>query len=232
MSTTHHVKMAKASQKDIDGAIELYQFLRAMSSGRSCPEVVDEFGYKGYEDLLERDAVDVEFALRAHERGDLFRVVWGLQVLLDPRNEVVDPNLPHLELHPKHEQAAKERDEARAQLAAVTAQRDALVKATGGFVDAFDGHGAFDGLFWGADSWMTAMRDALQAALRPTASAQPEQPQQPPTQQPAVAEPTIQSGECSFVGMPKTIERVGMPKDIARMVRLGEISIKAVSEEE
>lgn len=115
MSTTHHVKMAKASQKDIDAAIELHQFLRAMSSGRSCPEVVDEFGYKGYEDLLEREASDVEFALRAHERGDLFRVVWGLQVLLDPANEVVDPNLPHLELHPKHEQAATERDAACAE---------------------------------------------------------------------------------------------------------------------
>lgn len=35
-----------------------------------------------------------------------------------------------------------------------------------------------------------------------------------------------------FVGMPKTIDRIGLPKDIARMVRLGEISIKAVSEEE
>lgn len=31
------------------------------------------------------------------------------------------------------------------------------------------------------------------------ARAQPEQPQQPPTQQPMVAEPPIQSGECSFL---------------------------------
>lgn len=129
MSTTHHMKMAKASQADIDAAIQLHQFLRAMSQGRSAPEVVDEFGYTGYDDLLERQAADVEFALRAYENGDLFRVVWGMQTLLDPRNEVVDPNLPHLELHPKHEQAARElealckakneavdeRDEARAE---------------------------------------------------------------------------------------------------------------------
>ena len=176
MTTTHHVKMAKASQKDIDGAIELYQFLEAMRAGRPAADAVEEFDYEGYGDLIERRADDAEYLLRAHERGGLFRVAWGLQVLLDPANEVVDPNLPHLELHPKHEQAAKERDEARAQLATLKSQRDALVKATGGFVDAFDGHGAFDGLFWGADSWMTAMRDALQAALRPTARAQPEQP--------------------------------------------------------
>jgi len=132
LSTTHRVKMAKASQKDIDGAIELYQFLQAMNSGRSCPEVVDEFGYNGYEDLLEREATDVEFALRAHERGGLFRVVWGMQVLLDPCNEVVDPNLPHLELHPKHEQAAKDRDATRAELAAVKRQRDELVAIAAG----------------------------------------------------------------------------------------------------
>lgn len=174
--TTHHVKMAKASHVDIDAAMELHHFLEATRDDRRAEDVVDEFGYTGYGDLVESGADNFEFVLRAHERGSLFRVLWGMQVLLDPENEVVDPNLPHLELHPKHEQAAKERDEARAQLAAVTAQRDALVKATGGFVDAFDGHGAFDGLFCGPDSWMTAMRDALQAALRPTASAQPEQP--------------------------------------------------------
>jgi hypothetical protein len=100
------MKMAKASQRDIDAAIELYQFLQAMADGRAAYEAVDEFGYEGYDDLVERQANDTEFLLRAHERGGLFRVVWGLQVLLDPANEIVDPNLPHLELHPKHSDAA------------------------------------------------------------------------------------------------------------------------------
>lgn len=124
MSTTHHMKMAKASQADIDAAIQLHQFLRAMSQGRSAPEVVDEFGYTGYGDLLDRQAADVEFALRAYENGDLFRVVWGMQTLLDPRNEVVDPSLPHLELHPKHDQAARELDAARAENERLAKQRD------------------------------------------------------------------------------------------------------------
>lgn len=127
MSTTHHVKMAKASQSDIAAAIELYQFLEAMRDGRPAADAVEEFDYEGYGDLIERGADDAEYLLRAHERGGLFRVAWGLQVLLDPANEVVDPNQPHLELHPKHEQAAKERDEGRAQLAAVNAQRDELL---------------------------------------------------------------------------------------------------------
>ncbi len=111
MSTTHHMKMAKASKADINAAIELYQFLQAIGRGGAPSEAIDEFGYTGYGDLLERQAPDVEFLVRAHERGGLFRVVWGMQVLLDPANEVVDPNLPHLELHPKHEKAARERDE-------------------------------------------------------------------------------------------------------------------------
>lgn len=112
MSTTHHMKMAKASQADIDAAIELYQFLQCMQQGRPAADAVDEFGYKGYDDLIDRgDACDDEFVLRAHERGGLVRVVWGMQTLLDPKNEVVEPDLPHLALHPKHEQAARERDE-------------------------------------------------------------------------------------------------------------------------
>lgn len=86
-------------------------------------------------------------------------------------------------------------------LAAVTAQRDELAKAV---------------LKWG---WICALRDdakdglarrmieergeavsldAIEKALA-IARAQPEQPQQPPTQQPMVAEPPIQSGECSFL---------------------------------
>ena len=123
------MKMAKASQRDLDAAMELYQFLQAAGDGRGPEDVVDEFGYKGYDDLLERQAPDVEFMVRAHERGGLFRVVWGMQVLLDPRNEIVDPALDYLEHHPKHADAAALADSLRAQLAAVTAQRDELVAA-------------------------------------------------------------------------------------------------------
>lgn len=129
MSTTHHMKMAKASQADIDAAIELYQFLQAIGDGRPAADAVDEFGYTGYGDLLERQAPDVEFLVRAHERGGLFRVIWGMHTLLDPANEVVDPNLPHLELHPKHTQAARELEAlCKAKNEAID-ERDALLAA-------------------------------------------------------------------------------------------------------
>ncbi len=122
------MKMAKASQADLDGAIELYQFLQAASSGRCPSEVVDEFGYAGYSDLLERNATDIEFVLRAHERGGLFRVVWGMQVLLDPANEIVDPELPHLDHHPKRKLAQGELEELNRANNALIDERDAAIR--------------------------------------------------------------------------------------------------------
>jgi hypothetical protein len=96
------MKMAKASKADIDAAIELCHFLDMIRGGCPAADAVEEFELKGYEDLVERgDACDDEFVLRAHERGGLFRIVWGMQVLLDPANEMVDPDLPHLAHHPK-----------------------------------------------------------------------------------------------------------------------------------
>jgi hypothetical protein len=130
------MKMAKASQRDLDGAIELYQFLQAMADGRPASDAVDEFGYEGYGDLIDRQANDAEFLLRAYERGGLFRVVWGMQVLLDPANEVVDPNLPHLELHPKHGLAARERAHLCKAKNELIDERDAARRALAALVQA------------------------------------------------------------------------------------------------
>lgn len=97
MTTTHHLKMAKASQADIDAVLELCQMLNAIEDCRPASDAVDEFEYKGYEGC----ETDLDYLVRASRKGGLFRVAFGLQTLLDPRNEVVDPNLDHLELHPK-----------------------------------------------------------------------------------------------------------------------------------
>lgn len=94
---TRGMKMAKACQEDLAAACELFQFLKAVSDDWTGAEVVDEFGYKGYATC----ATDIDFIRRAFEKGGLSRVIWGLQTLLDPKNEVVDPSLPHLELHPR-----------------------------------------------------------------------------------------------------------------------------------
>lgn len=101
------MKMAKASQQDLDAAMELYQFLHAMADGRRAAIVVADFCYDGYDDLVRNDAPDVDYLLRAEERGSLFRVAFGMKVLLDPANEMVDPVLEHLEHHPRRLQEAE-----------------------------------------------------------------------------------------------------------------------------
>lgn len=97
--------MARASQADLDAACEVYQFLAANLDGRTPDRVVDEFGYSGYDDCHEL----CDYLAVASDKGSLFRVIWGMHVLLDPNNQLVDPDCPHLEEHPH-----------------ITAMRDAL----------------------------------------------------------------------------------------------------------
>lgn len=110
------MKMAKASQQDLDAAMDLRAFLLSMSEGRSPAIAVADCGRDGYDDLVRRDAPAVDYLLRAAERGNLLRVVWGLQTLLDPANEMVDPDLPHLEHHPKRLAAEEELQRLRAEV--------------------------------------------------------------------------------------------------------------------
>lgn len=77
------MKMAKASQRDLDAAMDLHAFLLSMSEGRSPAIAVAEFDLHGYDDLVRRDAPAVDYLLRAEERGNLFRVVWGLREMED-----------------------------------------------------------------------------------------------------------------------------------------------------
>lgn len=90
--------MAKASPKDIEAAKDLHHFIEAIA--RDCEdlsEVCDEFDLKGYEDCTTMQ----EYLATAWRKGGLFRVVWGMGVLLDPRNQIVDPDLDYLALHPR-----------------------------------------------------------------------------------------------------------------------------------
>lgn len=90
--------MAKASKEDLDAAVEIHHFLDAI--GRGCNdlrEVCEDFELKGYEDCHSLE----DYLTTAWQKGGLFRVVWGMRVLLDPRNQIVDPDLDYLALHPR-----------------------------------------------------------------------------------------------------------------------------------
>lgn len=106
------MKMAKASQSDMEMAITLCSALEALDR-RFLPK-----GSEGENDPEDFDREDDEhcgMALRhvldILERGSIGRVIWGMYVLLDPENKVVDPGADSLEEHP--ETVAANEDAAR-----------------------------------------------------------------------------------------------------------------------
>lgn len=104
------MKMAKASQADLDMAIELSNALEALADrwGATMPEKVAK--PTGDEEVERFELSDhdhcirvIEYLQRLTRSASLFRVVFGMLVLLDPCNEIVDPEADTLEHHPKVE---------------------------------------------------------------------------------------------------------------------------------
>lgn len=98
------MKMAKANQADLDAAMEICHAVEALQRG----QVPD--GLAGADDIVwyddnEHAAQVVEYLVKLASSASLFRVIFGMMVLLDPANEVVDPEASFLDTHPKHKQA-------------------------------------------------------------------------------------------------------------------------------
>jgi hypothetical protein len=101
------MKMAKASEADMQMASELANALEALSSrwGATMPEKID----RAAPDANEAFSVDdpdhcrrvCEYLIALTRSASLCRVVWGMDVLLDPRNKIVDPDADTLEHHPE-----------------------------------------------------------------------------------------------------------------------------------
>lgn len=95
------MKMAKASEADLKMAIELAQMLEGFERGHfPLPENAEEaedFDCDDHVDCVEA----MHLILDILQRGSLFRVVFGMSVLLDPKNEAIDHSLDYLEHHPK-----------------------------------------------------------------------------------------------------------------------------------
>ncbi|MFA6971660.1 MAG: hypothetical protein WC208_09705 [Gallionella sp.] len=97
------MKMAKANKADLDMAMELSSALESLESHRSMPQALQDDS----DDTVEFDADDAEdckkaltYLLDLMGKGSLFRVVFGMCVLLDPRNRIVDQNSTALDHHP------------------------------------------------------------------------------------------------------------------------------------
>ena len=125
------MKMAKASQADLDAAIGICSALEAIDRG-FMPEGFDtDDGDRADFDIDDgRDCRNVlVHLLDLVGNGSIERVVWGMFILLDPENKLLDPNVDHLALHPDLSDAGqmrKERDEAIAKLDRAQAEIRAL----------------------------------------------------------------------------------------------------------
>ena len=101
------MKMAKASQADLDMAADLCAAFSTLTD-RWCPAMPEAIATpREGMDLEHFDADNdaqcaraLQHLLAISERGSLFRVVMGMSVLLDPRNHCIDPAADTLEHHP------------------------------------------------------------------------------------------------------------------------------------
>ena len=101
--------MAKASEQDLQAALDLAGVLEDIDKGffprnpadkdaddSGEPQFFDEDDPKHLRVLFDR----IKYCLDAAP-GGIFRVTFGMATVLDPRNEIVDPNADHLEVHPR-----------------------------------------------------------------------------------------------------------------------------------
>lgn len=98
------MNMAKASEADLRMAMDLSTALESLGRHRTMPaENPDNLS----EEAVSFDRDDAEDCKKALNKvldiasgGSLFRVIFGMVVLLDPRNKVLDPNSDILAVHP------------------------------------------------------------------------------------------------------------------------------------
>lgn len=103
------MKMAKANKSDMETALKLCGALEAMdrrcfpngSEGENDPEYFDR-------DDNEHCGQALRNVLSILQGGSIGRVIWGMYVMLDPENKVVDPDADTLEDHPDTVAAMKD----------------------------------------------------------------------------------------------------------------------------
>ena len=100
------MKMAKASEADLDMAMELCGAIDALAGHWPtlptglCSQEDDDADDRFDCDDDRQCGTVLRHLLAIAERASLMRVVFGMTVLLDPRNKIVNPDADTLEHHP------------------------------------------------------------------------------------------------------------------------------------
>lgn len=111
------MRMARASEQDLDAAMQLCGALDALTGWRPVvPEAVarvpaDSDADEPFDaDDQEQCARVLEHLLEIYQLASVPRVVWGCAVMLDPRNRLVDPDSDVIEQHADSLTARRQRD--------------------------------------------------------------------------------------------------------------------------
>jgi hypothetical protein len=104
------MKMAKASEADLEMAFDLCNALESISGhwNPCMPKQIERL--QNGEEVESFDVDDaeqckrvVQYLIELTNSASLVRVVFGMAVLLDPKNKIVDPNSDTLERYPAQE---------------------------------------------------------------------------------------------------------------------------------
>lgn len=100
------MKMAKASEADLDMALNLIGVLDDIEKGyfphRFDPES-ESIEWLDTQDSQQYDKL-IDNLRRLLNRGSIGRVIMGMAVVCDPSNECIDPDADTIEHHPKRQQ--------------------------------------------------------------------------------------------------------------------------------
>lgn len=97
------MRMAKASDKEIEQAITLAGVIEDAESGQYPRTIEGEYN-EDDPDYFDEDDIDHLKAFFERVTGlsrGLFRVTFGFSTLMNSQNELVDPGLDHLAMHPR-----------------------------------------------------------------------------------------------------------------------------------
>lgn len=97
------MKMARASQADVDAAIDVTRILSELEKGYMPSSDEDEGDETEFFDRDDPEQCQKALCmlLDAADKGSILRVTWGMVVVLDPDNELLDPEADAIEMHPK-----------------------------------------------------------------------------------------------------------------------------------
>ncbi len=97
--------MARATEADVQAALDITRIIGEIEKGYM-PDLDGEEDDAEGVTFFDRDDPEqcqrvLGAILNAADKGSIFRVVFGMTVVLDPKNELLDPDADTIEMHPK-----------------------------------------------------------------------------------------------------------------------------------